>query len=90
VSDTPATELIHAGGVSGDPRRPWFARLYYAVGVAKPYRPRGASKTRQAQVGGLPAISVTNATRDGLQMDIDAGLARADIGRIEWGGPPGE
>lgn len=38
-------------------------------------------------IGGQLDIEVTNFTKDGLQMDIEVGLKRREIGLIEWGGP---
>ena len=76
--DTEVTRVWGPTSPGGD-RRPWWARLYYAHGVVK--------TRRRLPVGGQLAIEVVNSTKDGLWMDIDAGIKRADIGRIEWGGP---
>jgi hypothetical protein len=73
------TEVVRLDEPSPRSRSPYWARLYYASGVTK--------TKRQIPVGGQLAIAVTNTSRDGLQMDIDVGIERSDIGRIEWGGP---
>lgn len=74
------TVVIRVWGPNpGGDQRPWWARLYYADGVIK--------TKRHIPVGGQLDAEVTNASRGGLQMDIDAGIKRTDIGRIEWGGP---
>lgn len=74
------TEVVYISVPSKDKLRPWWAEMYYAEGVTK--------TRRRIPVGGKRQIAVTNASRSGLMLDIEAAKSDPEIGKIFWGGPP--